>query len=106
MLDLPLRSVPQQLIETNINGMDYDIQLRTAQDMTLADISINGELIKAGVRCVPGQPIIPYPYLTQGGNFYWYCLNGDYPYYENFETTQFLVYLSDDEIADLIMEEA
>ena len=101
MFDIPLRGVPQQLIETTLDGVDYAIQLRTAQNLTLADISANGELIKAGVRCVPGKPIIPYDYLTRGGNFFWYCLNGDYPYYQYFETTQFLIYLSDEEIAAL-----
>ena len=101
MYDIPLQGVPQQLIETTLDGVDYAIQLRIAQGMTLADISANGELIKAGVRCIPGKAIIPYDYLTRGGNFFWYCLNGDYPNYQYFETTQFLIYLSDAEIAAL-----
>ena len=101
MLDIPLRNIPQQRIEMNIDGVDYAIQLRTAQGMTFADTYANGELLKAGVRCVSGQPIIPYNYLTKGGNFFWYCLNDDYPYFENFETTQFLIYLDDVIIATL-----
>ena len=101
MRDIPLRNVPNQLVETTIDGVAYSIQLRTAQRMTVADVYADGVLLKAGVRCIPGQRLIPYKYLTVGGNFFWYCLNGDYPYYEYFGVNQQLVYLSDAELANL-----
>ena len=104
MKEIPLQTVPQQRVEFDIEGVNYVLQLRTAQKMTIADIYADGELIKAGVRCVTGAPLIPYKYLSRGGNFYWYCVDGDYPYYELFATTQFLYYLTDDEIDELTAE--
>lgn len=98
MREIPLRQTPNQRIETTIDGVAYAIQLRTATPLTIADIYANGTLVKAGVRCVPGKKLIPYDYLTVGGNFFFYCLENDYPYYEYFGVTQRLIYLSDEEI--------
>ena len=101
MREVPLLNAPNQRVETTIDGVNYSIQLRTVQSFTTADIYADGEILKAGSRCIPGKPLIPYPYLTRGGNFYFYCLNDDYPYYEYFGITQKLVYLTDEEIAGL-----
>ena len=101
MRDIPLQNVPNQRVETTIDGVSYAIQLRTVQKLTVADVYADGKLLKGGVRCVPGQRLIPYRYLTVGGNFFWYCLNGDYPYYTQFGVDQQLVYLSDAELANL-----
>ena len=101
MREIPLSNVPNQLVETVIDGVAYSIQLRTVQSLTVADVYADGVLLKGGVRCVPGQRLIPYSYLTVGGNFFWYCLNDDYPHYKNFGVDQLLVYLSDAELANL-----
>lgn len=101
MKEIPLQAKPQQRIETDVDGINYVIQLRTAQQMTLADVYADGVLLRGSCRCIPGKPIIPYKYMTKGGNFFWYSADGSYPYYENFTTTQFLYYLNDEEIENL-----
>lgn len=102
MRDIPLQRTPNQVIETTIDGVEYAIKLSTVQNnMTVADVYADGVLLKAGVRCIPAERLIPYKYLTNGGNFFWYCLNDDYPYYEYFGVTQRLVYLNDAELAAL-----
>ena len=101
MREIPLENIPNQGLETTIDNIDYSIQLRTIQVFTVADVYSNGKLICAGVRCVPGQALIPYKYLTQDGNFFFYCLNDDYPNYAYFGDTQKLVYLDDAEIASM-----
>ena len=68
MRDIPLQNVPNQRVETTIDGVSYAIQLRTVQNLTVADVYADGKLLKGGVRCVPGQRLIPYRYLTVGGN--------------------------------------
>lgn len=101
MKEITLQPVPQQRIETDIDGISYVLQFRTFQGMTIADIYADGDLIRGGINCVPGEPLIPYPYLTRGGNFYFYCAENDYPYYKLFSSTQFLFYLTDAEMDEL-----
>ena len=101
MKEIILQNVPQQRIEVDIDGVNYVLQFRTSQGLTIADVYADTELLKAGVVCAPGAALIPYKYLTRGGNFYFYCAENDYPYYEYFTSTQFLFYLTDAEIEEL-----
>lgn len=82
----------------SFDGKNYALQFRnTKDDLTLVDVYIDNILIQSGAMCVPDAPIIKYNYLTQGGNFYFHCLNYDYPNYKQFGVTQTLYYLSDGE---------
>lgn len=103
MQKITLYNVPNQEFEMQLDGLRYKIHLRTIREnFTIADIHINGELVKSSVRCCPNMPLIPYAYLQQnGGNFFFQCLEGDYPYYELFNKTQNLIYISATEIKGL-----
>lgn len=100
MNNITLQNIPNQEFDITLDEVDYTIRLRTVRDFTLADIEANGELLKSGVRCVPGIPLLPYKYLTRGGNFFFMCLDGNYPYYTQFGVTQELIYISDSELAE------
>ena len=102
MREIPLQNTPNQEIETVINSTVFNIRFHTVKAMTLADVYINRRLICAGVRCVPGIPLIPFPYMGQRyGNFFFWCLDAKYPVYELFGASQRLVYLSPGEIAEM-----
>lgn len=83
-----------QRVNFSFDGKNYALQFRnTKDDLTLVDVYIDNILIQAGAMCVPDAPIIKYNYLAQGGNFYFHCLNYDYPNYKQFGVTQTLYYL-------------
>lgn len=100
MREIPLSETPNQEIETVINSRVFNIRLHTIGQLTVADVYINRALVCAGVRCVPGMPLIPFRYISDtAGNFFFSCLDGAYPYYELFGATQRLVYLTAAEIS-------
>lgn len=101
MIEIDVQRIPNQEFEKEIDGVRYTIKLRSFNNMTLADITIDDEVVKHGVRVCPNTLIIPYEYLTKGGNFMFYCMDNDYPYYTKFGITQQLVYLTDEEIREL-----
>lgn len=106
MQRLRLQQIPNQSFQITLDKVSYTINLRTINrygvEITLADVYANGELLKSSVRCVPGVPLIPYEYLSvNGANFFWFCLNGDYPYYTNFNTTQSLCYGTKEELEQI-----
>ena len=106
MQRLRIPNIPNQRFSITLDNVAYQLRLRTIDrydvKLTLADIYINGSLVKSGVRCVPDSPLIPYEYLTENGaNFFFHCINGDYPYYTEFNRTQVLCYGTKEELAAL-----
>lgn len=101
MIQIDVQQIPNQEFEKEIDGKRYTIKLRTFHGITLADIFVDDVCAKRAVRVCPNVPIIPYKYLTQGGNFVFYSIDGSYPHYTQFGITQQLVYMTDDEIEEL-----
>lgn len=100
MYKIELYNIPNQEFEIEYDNIKYKIKFRTIQNnFTIADIYIDNELVKSSVRCCPNMPIIPYNYLRRnGGNFVFYCINGEYPHYTLFNKTQSLLYITSEEI--------
>lgn len=101
MIEIDLQQIANQEFMRIINNVRYKIRLRTFHNLTLADVYIDDEPVKLGVRCVGNEPLIPYKYLTQGGNFMFVCPDYDYPHYTKFGLTQSLVYLTDSELEEI-----
>ena len=101
MIQIDVQQIPNQEFEKEINGVRYTIKLRSFHDITLADITIDDTVVKHGIRVCANTLLIPYAYTTKGGNFMFYCMDNDYPYYTKFGVTQQLVYLTDAEIKEL-----
>jgi hypothetical protein len=100
MYKINLYNIPNQEFEIEFDNLRYKIKLRTIQEnFTIADIYINNELVKSSVRCCPNVPLIPYKYLRgNGGNFFFQCLDENYPNYTLFNKTQNLIYISNAEL--------
>lgn len=105
MIEIDVQQIPNQEFIREVDGVRYNLKLRTCQGMTLMDISADDVVLKHSVRVCPNIPIIPYKYLTKGGNFMFVCINGDYPHYSKFGVTQQLVYLTDAELEELSQNE-
>lgn len=100
MIEIPLQAVPNQKITTTLENNLYELTFRTCGNIMSVDIVRNSETIETGIRCEAGVPLIPYEYL-EDGNFLILTQNDDYPWYEQFGITQYLVYLTFEEIGGL-----
>jgi hypothetical protein len=100
MFQINLYNIPNQEFEIEFDKVRYKIKFRTIQNnFTIADIYINNELIKSSVRCCPNVPLIPYNYLRNGGgNFFFQCIDNDYPTYTLFNKTQTFIYITKSEL--------
>lgn len=103
MLSIALNNTPNQKLSVDILGITYGIETKLFDGMLYMTVYAGEVLLCAGVRAMPNAVVIPYPYLTQGGNFLWYCPDGDYPDWEKFNTQHALLWLSDEEIAAYVL---
>ncbi len=97
MIDISLQAVPNQKFSVDADGYTYDVVVRTTDNRTVVDVSIDGDYVVRGMRALPFVPLIPYPYL-QAGNFVFQTQNDNIPYYTDFGASTSLVYL---ELVDL-----
>lgn len=101
MLNVPIQSVPNQSLNFMANEHRYSVRLRSFKGIVFCDINIDDEEICRGMRCLPNNVIIPYPYLTKGANLYFECQENNYPDYTRFGTTQFLRFALNEELEAL-----
>ena len=102
---------PNQVVQFDYNNTFYSIHLYTVycntnskkqrEYLTIADVVENGNLVIAGVRCVPNSFLIPQKYQVSEGNFRWECVDNDYPFYTKFNQTQQLVFYTTAEIESM-----
>ena len=97
MIQIPITNIVNQSLTILLDENNYNIRLHTSQNITSVDITRNNIVIVEGMRAVCGTPLIPYTYL-EDGNFIFVTQNDQYPIYELFGITQFLIYASQTEI--------
>ena len=90
-----------QSFTVDINGIDYRFIFHTFRDILYCSIAINGTLVVAGVKCINDTWLIPFKYLTQGGNFRFENSYDDYVDPEYFGDITQLVYYSASELAKM-----
>lgn len=97
---IPIDAIPNQNFTTTLENYAYDFRINTCVNITTITLSIDQEVILDGERIPPFSPVIPYRYLEKG-NFAFLTQNEEYPIYSQFGVSQFLVYLTQEEIATL-----
>lgn len=91
MIIIPLQAIPNQSLSIQLNDNNFDIRIRACGNISAISISANGSLIIQNQRMVPEGPLIGYKYL-ENGNFYMLTENDEYPDYNFFGVTQYLIY--------------
>lgn len=99
MMEIGLAAVPNQALSVQLDDRFYEIEIKDAGGVMAATITRDGETVISGVRITAGSPLLPYPY-QEAGNFALVTDDDALPYWDQFGITQFLVYVSDAEIAD------
>lgn len=98
---IELEAVPNQSFVVYMEGSRYELIVKETNLNAMAvTIFRNGSILLNGMRCVTGTPLIPYEYM-EDGNFAFITENGEFPNWEKFGRTQFLVYLTRAEVEAL-----
>ena len=98
MIQINLLKEPNQSFKFQVGGELYDIAIRTTRDATFISIGRDGvELFNSHIL-IPNQSIRRYNYLVTGGNFVLSTQNNNLPDYTKFGDSQFLYYLTLDEL--------
>lgn len=92
---IALSAVQNQQFTVTLDNNRYEIAIYLTDDVMCCDINCNDVQLTTGMRAQPGAPLIPFQFL-QGlnGNFFIVTSDDDYPNYNDFGTTQYLIYLS------------
>ena len=99
---VPIDDTPNQEFSIVLDNVRYDMRLRALTDVMCVDLTIDDVVTLTGVRVVDGTGIIPYKYLEMGGgNFFFLTELGDIPYWTEFGTTQDLVFINEEELAEI-----
>lgn len=95
---LTLQQIPSQVVIATLDGFRYEITIKDAGGFMVCGVVRDGEtLLEPGFRIVNGSPLIPYRYM-ENGNFTFEIPDDEEPDYNQFESTQFLIYASPEEL--------
>lgn len=98
MIDIGLAAVANQALTVQLGGRQYAIAMQEANGVMSASIARDGVVLVSNVRVSAGTPLLPYLY-QESGNFLVTVDGEALPYWDQFGVTQFLVYLTADELA-------
>lgn len=98
MIDVGIATLANQALSIQLDERFYEIELREANGVMAATITRDGVTIVSNIRVTAGTPLLPYRY-QEAGNFIMTTDGEAIPYWDQFGVTQFLVYLSADELA-------
>lgn len=99
MQTIPIQSVPNQSLSVTIDRQRWTLTIKAAVSSMVVDLSLNDQAVIRGLRIMPNQPLIPYPYLATVGNFLMLTADDQIPWWERFGIDQTLVYATAAEIA-------
>lgn len=94
MINIQLEPLPNQTLTFQQDGHFYAITIKACQDMMYASVTRDNVTISENSRLVAGGLMLPYAYQEDGGNLAIITDEGDAPWYEQFNNSQFLIYYS------------
>lgn len=98
MYEVRLQKIPNQEVSFVIDDRTFLVKLRTIQDLTFADIYLDGEALLHSQICLPNEFINIYRYISANGKFFFKCVDKEYPYYQKFGDSQQLIFYTEDEL--------
>ncbi len=97
MIQIALEAIPNQSFSLSAGGFRHSITVKEANGMMAITIETDDQSIIQGQKITASSEIIPYRYLERG-NFTMLTLNDEIPYYDKFGVSQFLYYLTPEEL--------
>lgn len=101
MIDIPLQAVANQELSIPLGASRYVITIKEANGVMAASIERDGVMIASNTRLVADGLVLPYRHQWFGfGNFFFSTEDEEMPYYPSFGVTQFMVFVTPEELAD------
>lgn len=100
MIDVPLAAVPNQQLTIQLVDSIYLIGVCATNGVMSISITRDGTSLISNQRITPGTPVLPYRY-QESGNFVFAVEQEALPDYAQFGVTQFLMYLTAQEVEAL-----
>jgi len=100
MQEIPLTAEPNQEFTVRLSDRRFSLRIKEAGGVMVADVTVDEAVRLEATRVLAGEPLIPYEYL-EAGNFMLLTDGDALPAWAEFGVTQFLVFLSPEEIAAL-----
>lgn len=100
MKQLPLTNNPNQNFTFSEGNTEFEITLRALNKIMLISVWANGTALVNGAKCMAGQPLLSYPHLQKYGDLVFITSDHKYPWYEDFDKTCFLCFVSPEELAE------
>ena len=101
MEHINLSQISNQEFFVAIGGYQFTFRLHYFRELLYCDVSVDGELVAASVRCAPNGWLVPVEHTHGTGNFRFETYDNAYPDSDNFGTTCFLMHYDQDEIDEL-----
>jgi hypothetical protein len=96
-----LSTYPNQTFFVIIDGVEFHFRLHYFREVLYADLTVDNELVAGSVRCVPNGWLFSKAHTKGCGNFRFETYQNKYPNSEDFGTTCYFVYYTQDEIDEL-----
>lgn len=94
---IPIEAIPNQSFTITLDGHFYNITIKESAGVMSCSIIRDNIAIQDNARISAGYLLIPYKY-QENGNFFILTENDDYPYYDQFGITQYLIYITQAEL--------
>jgi len=98
MIDVTIAATANQELTVQLGGAMWGITLREGTGCMSASVTRDNVPVVSNVRVTAGTPLLPYQY-QEAGNFIMTVENDALPYWDQFGVTQFLLYITADELA-------
>lgn len=101
---IELEPLPNQQFSLTINNINMNCELKMAgtneNPIMLFSLQVNGEYVCPHVPCFANQGLLPYKYMVSeaGGNFFFETDFDEYPNWENFGSSCYLYFITQDEL--------
>ena len=100
MNQITVDAIPNQKFTVQLDKVRYDITIKSINYVTICTIVRDGVTVCDNIRCLPNALLLPYLAMeNESGNFIWLTQDDEYPEYTQFGVTQYLMYLTADEMA-------
>ena len=101
---IDLQPLPNQQFSLTINNINMTVDLKTAGDninqIMLFALQVNGEYVCPFVPIFANQKLLPYKHMASeaGGNFFFETDGDEYPNWNNFGSSCYLYFITQDEL--------
>lgn len=100
MIDIALKPMANQELSIALEGARYILRVIEITNGMAITITRDDEVLIENQRLLPNVPIMEERHLQGfGGNFMLTTQDEEIPYYTSFDVTQFLVYITAEELA-------